>query len=317
MAISAGMKILSRICTSALCVLAACQMPLAGEEALPLSTTVESAATSAPATDAVRPALWKIADEDTTIYLFGTVHILPAGIDWFKGPVAKAFDSSGSLVTEITGDDPAEMQALVMDKAVLKDGTKLRDLLTDDERITYEAALMALGAPVSSFDIFEPWYTTVALSTLPLMQEGFSGDNGVEELLGAKAAERGMAREGLETAEYQLSLFDTLPLQVQKNYLFEVVSELPTLRGQIRAMIEAWKEGDAEDLAELMNSGQSDPVLIDRLLIGRNKAWAEWVDKRLDAPGTTFLAVGAGHLAGEGSLQEQLAAAGIASERIQ
>ena len=31
------------------------------------------------------PALWKVADKDTTIYLFGTVHALPKDVPWMRG----------------------------------------------------------------------------------------------------------------------------------------------------------------------------------------------------------------------------------------
>lgn len=315
------MKMMSRLCALVLAALAACQSPSWGEvtRAAP-SPEVQSTAAAEPSVandQPARPALWKVTDEDTTIYIFGTVHILPEGIDWFNGRVEHAFDASRLLVTEITGGDPLTMQALVMDKAMLADGQTLRGLLSDEERSSYENALSALGVPLSAFDRFEPWYASVGLSTLPLMREGFSGENGVEEFLQARANQRSVPQEGLETAEYQLSLFDTLPLQVQKNYLAEIISELPNIKTQLKAMIEAWKTGDAQVLARLMNSDESDPVLIERLLTQRNKAWAGWIDDRMDEPGTVFLAVGAGHLAGEGSLQEKLAAAGIASERIQ
>ncbi len=82
-------------------------------------------------------------------------------------------------------------------------------------------------------------------------------------------------------------------------------------------MIEAWRIGDAEKLAKLLNAEESDPRMVEVLLTGRNRTWAEWLDVRLDQPGTVFVAVGAGHLAGAGSVQEQLAARGIAATRLQ
>jgi uncharacterized protein len=53
------------------------------------------------------------------------------------------------------------------------------------------------------------------------------------------------------------------------------------------------------------------------LLVRRNKAWAQWIRARLDQPGTAFIAVGAGHLGGEGSVQDQLKALGVESARVQ
>ncbi len=82
-------------------------------------------------------------------------------------------------------------------------------------------------------------------------------------------------------------------------------------------MVQEWLEGDADGLAELMNSDLTDAVLAERLLYSRNRSWAEWIKDRLDAPGTVFIAVGAGHLAGEQSVQDDLCEAGLAVKRIQ
>lgn len=264
-----------------------------------------------------RPALWKVADEDTTIYLFGTIHVLPQGIDWFHGPVADAFSSSDSLVTEIAGDDPADMPGLVSKLATLPTGNTLRGHLSPEHRAQYEEALGKLGVPPAMFDTFEPWYVAIALSTLPLMQHGFTVENGVEDQLDKRAQLRALPHQGLETPAYQLGLFDALPPEVQKRYLIEVIGQLPTIREQIDAMVTAWKNGDAEELARIMNADESDPILVKTLLTDRNAAWAQWLHKRMDQPGTVFLAVGAGHLAGPGSVQEQLAALGITSTRLQ
>jgi len=93
------------------------------------------------------PALWVARDEDTTIYLFGTVHALPDGVDWFNGSIADALAKSGSIVTEIKMDETiaAEAQRLVMTKGVLPAGTTLRSLMTDDEKATYETAMQSMS----------------------------------------------------------------------------------------------------------------------------------------------------------------------------
>jgi uncharacterized protein YbaP (TraB family) len=81
-------------------------------------------------------------------------------------------------------------------------------------------------------------------------------------------------------------------------------------------MVAEWLEGDAEALAALLQEGETDPVLFDRLVSARNRNWANWIAQRLDRPGTVFLAVGAGHLAGRDSVQDDLAARGIAALRV-
>ena len=306
-------KLMRRV-AAFLAVLAACfSIATPARQAAPQAGPVPIAADPAPA----RPALWKVADRDTTIYLFGTIHALPKGIDWYGGPIAEAFETADELVTEIVESDRAQMQALVASRAMLPRGETLRALLTPEAAAEYEKALAGLGLPPQAFDAFEPWYAAIGLSTLPLIRQGYSGDNGVEALLDARAKALGRPHSGLETAEYQIGLFDSLPLDLQKRYFSDVVEHLPEAAGAIGKMVEAWRKGDAEGLATLMNADEDDPALIDRLLIDRNRVWAGWLEQRLARPGTVFVAVGAGHLAGAGSVQEQLAARGIASTRIQ
>ena len=295
--------------------------------ALSVSASAQPAATAAtPAVvpapppapaEPVAPALWKLSDEDTTIWLFGTIHALPEGIDWFQGPVREAFDGSQELVTEITEADPVEMQQLVLSRAVLPQGQTLRAMLTPEQKAAYEKQLGGLGLPLQAFDGYEPWYAAVALSTLPLMRTGYDPKFGVEQVLDTRAKSLGRKHIGLETPAYQIGLFDSLPMDAQKRYFADVVEQLPTVAEQLGQMVTAWRRGDAEALAKLMNDEEDDPALIEMLLVNRNKTWAEWLKQRLDQPGTVFVAVGAGHLAGPGSVQEQLAAKGFKTTRVQ
>ena len=268
----------------------------------------------APVAVNAKPALWKVSDKDTTIWLFGTIHILPAGITWYFGPIAKALEGSDTLVTEIVDPTDPAVQAKIGRIALSDPPANLREKLPAKERAQYEAALAALNLPVSTFDANDPWYAAVALSTLPLMKDGFGTMNGAEALLIAKA--QGKTHIGLETAESQLSLFDSLPQDTQVRYLGEVLKDLPKVGDEVRAMVEAWKAGKADELARLMNEDESDPLLMKVLLVDRNKNWAKWIEDRLKQPGTVFVAVGAGHLAGNDSVQAQLAADGIKAKRV-
>lgn len=291
--------------------------PVLAREAVPAAAPVPPAPTATTATAAPRPALWKVADADTTIYLFGTIHALPPGIEWLNGPVEQALQASGELVTEIPETDPATMQAAVMAHAMLPDGQTLRGLLSADDRARFEQAMTEFGLPVAAFDRFAPWYAAVALTAMPLAREGYSAQNGVEETIAAVAVKQGKPRAGLETAQAQLAMFASLPRDVQKRYLHEVLIGLPTLDTELQQMIREWSEGDADQLAALLNDDEDDPRMVEVLLTSRNRIWAQWLKTRLDRPGTVFVAVGAGHLAGKDSMLDMLGKAGIAAERVQ
>lgn len=264
-----------------------------------------------------KPALWKVSDDDTTIYLFGTIHLLPKGIEWYDGRVANAFEQSQELVTEIPEVPQQKTMAVTMQLGALPAGQTLRGQMTPAERAKFEAALQSLSVPPSAFDQLKPWLASVAIMGIPLMQSGYSLDNGVEAQLDQRNKALGRPRLGLETLEYQLGIFDGLPNEAQKAYLFETVDALPVLTKEIAKMVEAWSKGDAQALAELLNDEMDDPVLYKALLSDRNRNWSQWIDDRLDRPGTVFIAVGAGHLGGRDSVQEFLGKAGIKVERVQ
>jgi uncharacterized protein YbaP (TraB family) len=261
--------------------------------------------------------LWKVADADTTIYLFGTVHALPKDVDWYRGPIAAALTAAQVLVTEIPPGElttPAVQQAFLT-KAQLPAGQSLRGLLTAEQRATYEAALAKFGLPVAAFDKVEPWFAAMTLSALPLLKGGYSMEAGVESAIGRRAGTK--ARAALETVDGQLRLFDEMPMAVQTAYLVRVAGQLGGVVRSMNDMVAAWAKGDAEGLAKLMNEELDDPALADRLLYARNRNWAQWVAKRLDEPGTVFVAVGAGHLAGTRSVQDYLGQSGTAVVRVQ
>lgn len=294
-------------------------VPAAALLALPACVAAETdVASAAPAAVAPSgPALWKVADADTTIYLFGTVHVLPENTQWYEGRVAEALAASGSIVTELPPSaltDPAAQQT-IMALAMLPPEKSLRAMLTPEQRATYEAALAKVKVPAQAFDRFEPWFAAMTLSVLPLIQNGYKLDKGVEKVLESKAGPA-VERGAVETLDSQMKLFDELPQDAQVKFLATTADNIDKVVPSLNDMVAAWSAGDADKLAELMNAAMDDPSLAERLLYARNRNWAQWIDDRLDRPGTVFMAVGAGHLAGEQSVQDALAKRGIKSVRV-
>ena len=260
------------------------------------------------------PALWKVSDADTTVYLFGTVHALPKDKVWYDARIARAFGSAGELVTEIdTGELGTSAQALAKE-GMLPQGQALRPMMKPEDRQQYEAAMVALGLPVDALDRYQPWFAAMTLSLLPLLKTGYDTQSGVELSLAAQTGSR--KHSGLETVAQQISLFETMPTDEQLVFLDNTVEDLPRASASLDAMVAAWLKGDADQLAHLLNAELTDAQLRDRLLTQRNANWAQWVQHRLEQPGTVFVAVGAGHLAGEGSVQDQLRKLGLKVERV-
>jgi uncharacterized protein len=264
----------------------------------------------------VDPALWVVKDEDTTIYLFGTVHILKPGLGWFDEAVKDAFDKSDRLVLEMVEPSPAETQQLFSKLAIDTSGKTLRSKMTDSDRPIYEAAVGKIGLPVAALDPLDPWAAAVTLSVVNMQKQGFDANSGVEKQLTAAANASKKPIGGVETMEYQLGIFDTIPEADQIRFLIETAKMTDDTGKMMDRMVELWGTPDPDALGQLMNEGMTSRALYDALLTNRNANWAKWIDAQMEKPGVTFMAVGAGHLSGTTSVQALLPAYGLTAQRV-
>jgi hypothetical protein len=276
------------------------------------------AQTAKPATDTTHPALWVAKDADTTIYLFGTVHVLKPGLPWFDEAVRQAFDRSGEVMLELVQPEPAAMAKIVAAHAMTPlTAPPLSSTLAPAERDRYLKALGDVGVPPAAFDHAKPWFAALNLSLLPLVKAGYDPANGPETVITTAAKSAGKPVTGFETADQQIGYFDTLSDKAQRAFLVSTLDELPKAGTEMAQMVADWARGDPEALARLMNDDlKSSPEVADVLLFRRNARWADALATRMKSPGTVFVAVGAGHLAGKASLIEDLRAKGVKVERV-
>ncbi|MBS0480108.1 MAG: TraB/GumN family protein [Proteobacteria bacterium] len=263
------------------------------------------------------PALWVVKDKNTTIYLFGTVHLLKPGLSWFDEGVKKAFDASGELVLEMVQPTPEKMQSLVMARGFAATGPTLAERLPARDRPVYLKALADLGMPSALFDRAQPWLVATNLSLMPLLKLGYDPASGPESVLTAAATAEKKTITGLETPEQQIGYLAGLSGPTQVKFLESTLKDLPKLAATMDDMVGAWSRGDPATLGKLMNDGVKDtPELAKTLLYDRNARWAQWIKARMAKPGTVFVAVGAGHLAGPRSVIEQLKALKLTATRV-
>jgi uncharacterized protein YbaP (TraB family) len=270
-----------------------------------------------PDPDQAKPALWMVRDADTTIYLFGTIHVLKPGTRWFGDRVKTAFDTSDELVLEMVQPDAKTMQNIVISNAGLKGGVKLPDRLPDRDQVRYMNVMSNFGMPLNTFDRAQPWYVATNLSILPLFKLGYSPAVAPEAVLteAANAAKKPIV--GLETAEQQIGFLANLSGPVQLTFLESTLREQSSVEKTMASMVDAWSTGDPDKLGILLNSDVGDsPELAKTLLFDRNARWAQWIKARLARPGTVFIAVGAGHLAGQQSVIDQLKALNLTATRV-
>lgn len=263
------------------------------------------------------PALWVIKDADTTVYLFGTIHVLKPGLSWFDEAVKAAFDKADEVKLEIVDISSAEMGALVQAKGMTAAGPTLTAKLPARERPALVKYMDSIGLPRAAYDRMQPWLAASYLQVQSLGKVGYDPANGPEQIITAAARQAGKPISGLETVPEQIGFFAGLSDEAQVAMLGETLDEMPKLSREMGKMVDQWAAGKTDLIAKELNEGLTKtPETMRVLLTDRNRRWADWIKARLDRPGTVFIAVGAGHLAGTASVQAELARRGVKAERV-
>ena len=274
---------------------------------------------AAPAPKAF-PALWKVSDADTTIYLFGTVHVLPAKLRWRDAAIDTALARSDSLTLETVLDEqPGRVSEILSTFGRAPGLPPLDQRVPAAKRPALLALVKASGLPLTAFQPFKTWAAAVLLTGVALRQMDLGADAlGVEPQLEAQFRAAKKPVDGLETPEGQLGYFDRLPEASQRAFLVSTLDSPSEQKKDFAETVAAWRRGDVRALEQsFRDDPEFTPALRDLLIRQRDRAWADAIQARMTKPGTVFVAVGAGHLVGPDSVQRLLAARGIKAERVQ
>lgn len=248
------------------------------------------------------PALWVVNDNDTIIYLFGTFHTLDGKKLWFDQAVKTAFSESDELMLETLVPKPVKISSPPTDKGNL--APKAPVLSSDGTVIKL--------APSASY------LATTKLVMTAGKSKGMSTDRGADAVLRDAADQVGKPVAGLESFEFQLTMYSALPGAPKKLPPPTDLKTVQALANVLTQLQAAWNRGAVEEtFAPLLRQMQTQsPQTYRSMFVERNARWANWISDRMKEPGTVFVAVGAGHLAGPDSVQAQLGTLGIKSARI-
>lgn len=263
------------------------------------------------------PALWQVQGFGRTAYVFGTVHALPRGVDWFRPHVVEALDRSSRLVLETElPETPAALMPVVMKLTRLPAARPLETRVPADWRPALDRAVQRLKP--GPMDWSKTWFVALTLSNLQAQADGIDPRIGVEAVLTERARIKGIPVTALETVEEQLINFDALTELDQQQLLLSTLSELDNSKARTSLLIGDWLLGNTDALANRVNSDFARSPMLRRMLVeDRNLRWADWIARRMKAEdGTLFIAVGAGHMAGKGSLLEDLERQGLKVSRV-
>jgi len=259
------------------------------------------------------PALWSVSDADSTIYLFGTVHVLRPDTPWGSAKVDAAFDASQAVIFEISNpDDQAALMPLIQQHG-LSPQTPLSSLLTPAELADLDAAARSIGGSAAQFDPLRPWLVALSLSVAPLVKAGYDPKSGVELILKDRAEEAGKPVSGLESIATQVEILAGLSEETQLAFLRSTLEDFDEATTELDTLVEAWASGDVAtiDRVGVEEMRAESQEVYDALLVRRNTHWADQIQTLLAGSGVTFIAVGSAHLAGDDSVQEILEARGV------
>lgn len=262
------------------------------------------------------PAMWVIRDADSTIYLIGTLHLLKRDAEWNAEKVKKTVHESTELWLETTDDDNAAIQLLIA-RLGLDPEHPLSTKLNEDQKEKLAKVATRYGISPAQLEPLRPWLAGVSLAMSPIQKAGYDPKAGIEHVLTTQATAEGDKIHGFETTEEQLHLLADLSEEEQLQFLVGTLDDLEKGLELVDQLAKAWIDGDLEtiDRLSVADIKAQAPTVYDKLLVRRNKAWAEKIEQMLKGSGVQQIAVGAGHLVGRDSLQVQLAKRGIKVEK--
>ncbi|WP_312491632.1 TraB/GumN family protein, partial [Brevundimonas sp.] len=265
------------------------------------------------------PALWVIKDADSTLYLFGSVHVLRPTTGWASPRVQAAFDSASDIWFEISNPDDQAAIVPLMQQYGLSPTYRNATALTTGELTLFGNAAQSVGSDAVRMDNYRPWLAALTLSVAPLVKAGYDPKSGVELVLKARTEAAGKPIHGFETIDKQIGILAGLPDDVQLVFLRETLKDYENAATKLDEMVSAWARGDVDVLSRVMVQEMKDasPALYQSILVDRNTDWANQIQTMLQGSGAAFIAVGAGHLAGDDSVQAILAKRGVTVEAVE
>lgn len=245
-------------------------------------------------------------------FIYGTIHMLPKEQFKLSASLKRAFEASTTIAMEVDLDMSTAQKIAMAQNVLLPEGKTLRDFMNEQDYLQLKMyCLDSLGWNESKFERSSK-FKPIFFSSF-LMQESMKDMASYEMEFNKMAKKKHKQTIGLETVEFQLSLFDQLPMQTQVDML---KTDYNSDMKNFDTLLTCYLNEDLEKLAVLMNAETAAyPEFNELLLVKRNKSWIAPMRSQM-AKESTFFAVGAGHLAGEQGVLALLKQAGYTVSAI-
>jgi len=266
-----------------------------------------------------RHSLWKIEDKGNTVYLLGSVHFLRESNYPLAGVIESAFDKSKVVAfeTDMKKLESLDTQQQIMGKAMLPADQTLKDQVSAETFLSLSNHLEEAGMPSMIFNRFKPGLVALTLAVLELQKLGFDPQYGIDKHFQQRAETSGKRLVALETVEFQIDLVTSFQKEEAEDLLKTTIKDLKRSRSVFGDLTKAWEKGDSETLESLLNESMREvPALYKRMVTDRNKAWVPKIEEMIAGKESAIVIVGAGHLAGKGSVVDLLRARGYKVDQL-
>lgn len=287
------------------------------------STTQPASRSFTPrdASGALRPFLWEVRAPTSTAYLYGTMHFCRPDCYPLPASVIEALGRGDTVAFELDITDLSVGQA-ILTRGYYPPGQTLAQDLPPALMQRLAAYLTPRGIAPEQLQRMRPWMARLTLSQVGVAEQGLQADHGIEKLLLKRAQELGKPVMSVETIDGQLAPMAMASLPDQREWLTDglVLAEQGHGAVLVEDMLAAWRTGDDRRLAGVLREGFGQSAGSQRIAKGmlnaRNRRMAERIGAWLDDGRNVFVAIGAAHLVGPGSVPELLAARGYATRRL-
>ncbi len=265
--------------------------------------------------------LWEISGKDLKkpSYLYGTIHLIPKKDFFITDATKKAFDVSQKVTFEINMKEMSNPMAMmsIFTKALIPNGKKLKDFLNDEDYGLVQRKFDSLGLPLKMLERVKPMFLSVMVGNdgEQMSMDGSSNESNKSTSYEMEFLKMGETQKkefgGLETVEFQMGIFDSIPYQVQADMLVKTIKNGGSGNDELTKMVEMYKNQDIEAMCQMLKSGDESELgnYENMLLNNRNINWIPLMSKAM-LEKSTFFAVGAGHLGGEKGVVSLLKKAG-------
>jgi uncharacterized protein YbaP (TraB family) len=252
---------------------------------------------------AAEPPLWVVKDKNSEIVLFGSIHVLPPGLNWTPPALERALKAADDIWFELPIDPQSEADtaALATQAGVLPPDGSLFKLLSPEDSALMSKVAAAFDVSPMLLDRLQPWLAEIALAGGAYRRVGADANDGVEKTIAALATPQAK-REAFETPAEQISLLSSGSMTEQIASLHETLKEMDETPDEYQTLIKAWVDGDMKTLDDqaIKPLREASPDLFRRLVL----------DARMKGHGHTVVVVGVGHLIGPDGVPARLRALG-------